>query len=1230
MRQKFYLLILHAFFLLTGGIAFSQKPVAKKYPSLFWEITGNGLKKPSYLFGTMHVSSKMVFHLSDSFYYAMKNVDAVALELNPDLWQGQMVRLDRLKENYANFAQLPGGDFLNKNSFQITGYDKELKLALSTEPTAVNSLLYRTYKAREDFEEDTFLDLYIFQTGKKLGKRSAGVEDYNETEKVVLEAYADMAREKKKRNIDTDGESVRDIGQKIQDAYRSGDLDLMDSLDMLTERSNAFREKFLYKRNEIQASSIDTILKRASLFVGVGAAHLPGPRGVIELLRKMGYALRPIKITGRDAVKKEETDQLKVPVTFSIVVADDEAYTVSMPGPLFKMKDEYLGLDRRQYADMSNGSFYLVTRVKTFATFLGQSQAVVLKKVDSLLYENIPGKILKKTRLDKNGCPGFDIINKTRRGDLQRYNIFVTPYEILIFKMSGKENYIEGKEAAQFFSSIRLSSGKPSVNIFTPSEGGFSVKLPQVPSQNLDAGNSDGMQRWEYQAGDTVTGDAYLILKKTVYNFKFLEEDTFDLKLIEESFRSPEYFDKQISRTLTNWLGYPCLEVKEQMKNGDMVTARLVIQGPHYYCIAARSKNNQKDFGDYFNSFRFTPYRYPNKNEYVDTFLHFAVTTPVAPDLDEAYRAKLEKVTADVAGSNTTAGYHNYWPKSRNALFTSDSTGESVGVSIQQYPQYYSVKDSLSFWKNQIGDYYDTDDLLLTEKKPVTLKNGATGYRFSLRDTGSSRTIDRMILLKENYLYSLVTIGDTIHQPGSFIDSFFYSFTPEDLHTGKNIFASNLDTFFTDLLSNDSATSLKARQKISNIYFGENGAPKIIAAMKVLKQDKYYTDSKAKLIAELGYINDTSTNVVVGMLKKIYIQTADSSIFQNEVMKALARHKTNAAIKLFKELVLQDPPLFENDYDYTTLFNNLAGSLPLAATLYPELLQLAAVEDYKKPVTKLLVTLVDSGYIKNKQLTSYFTKIYFDSKIALKKQMGKDEKKTAEDKSNNNDYESNTDFNSVGNNDELTNYAILLMPFFNSNATVPKFFKKLLQSKDEELRLNTAMLLLKNKKAVADSIINWFAAKDKWRGDLYTRLEEINQLNKFPAIYKTQTDMARSYLVADKAYNKVDSVIYVSHQPINFRSKKGFVYFFKYRVKKDDDWKIGISGIQPENLQEVSSNNSLCVMTDKKLKPDQPQDEQFQRQLKQLLFTLHKSGRNFFEGEANNYHFTKVGEHEEH
>src|SRR5215831_4039642 len=74
--MKKILLLLFTFCFIV--FSYSQtKNNSKKYPSLFWEITGNGLSRPSYLFGTMHVSSKMVFHLPDSFYLAIKSADVV-------------------------------------------------------------------------------------------------------------------------------------------------------------------------------------------------------------------------------------------------------------------------------------------------------------------------------------------------------------------------------------------------------------------------------------------------------------------------------------------------------------------------------------------------------------------------------------------------------------------------------------------------------------------------------------------------------------------------------------------------------------------------------------------------------------------------------------------------------------------------------------------------------------------------------------------------------------------------------------------------------------------------------------------------------------------------------------------------------------------------------------------------------------------------------------------------
>src|ERR1700752_1313108 len=91
MYRKCLLIFVFACLFLTTS---AQKIPSQKYPSLLWEITGNGLKKPSYLFGTMHVSSKMAFHLADSFYVGIRNADMVALETNPESWQEDMSKYE--------------------------------------------------------------------------------------------------------------------------------------------------------------------------------------------------------------------------------------------------------------------------------------------------------------------------------------------------------------------------------------------------------------------------------------------------------------------------------------------------------------------------------------------------------------------------------------------------------------------------------------------------------------------------------------------------------------------------------------------------------------------------------------------------------------------------------------------------------------------------------------------------------------------------------------------------------------------------------------------------------------------------------------------------------------------------------------------------------------------------------------------------------------------------------
>lgn len=1208
-------------FLLSSGVA-AQKSNHKKYPSLFWEITGNGLKKPSYLFGTMHVSSKMVFHLSDSFYHAIRSADAVALELNPETWQDQMFRLQNAQVNLSKFSLSKMDDLINEESFRLQSYDDNLKRALSEEPTVVNSLLYRSYQPQADFEENTYLDLYIYQTGRKMGKIAAGVENYRETEKLMMEAYQDMAKEKNKKQIDTDGESMFEIQKKMQEAYRKGDLDLMDSLDKITSVSVAFNEKFLYQRNVIQANSMDTILKKRSLFVGVGAAHLPGERGVIELLRRKGYKLRPIFMQDRDAVQKEQVDKLRVTAPFKTVTSDDGFIKVQIPGQFYK-RDEARRNESWQYADMNNGSYYMLTRVGNHAAMLGDTEKEVLRKVDSMLYENIPGKIVRKTLMNKNGYSGYDITNRTRRGDIQRYNILVTPFEVLVFKMSGNDDYVEGKEGDAFFSSIELKEQNNDGWVkYEPVQGGFSLNLPQAPHVSLNNRNRDRIERWEYEAIDKKTGDSYMIWKKSVHNTNFIEEDTFDLSLLEESFKKSDFIDKQLSRSFGVLNGINYLDMKFALKDGQYLNAKALIKGPHYFLLTARSKSKVADAKSFFNSFAFTPFKYNEPVSFTDTSLNFKVLTPVIPALDTALRSWLDKATSDEI-LNASQENFNYWPRTKSAIFKSDTTGEAILISVETFPKYYYSRDTAAFWKDKLDDVNISKDMVVAYKRFFKEADSTTGYNLTYVDTNSSRAIKTQFVLKNNRLFKFTAVTDTTSPESSFIKSFFTSFEPMQRHE-PSIFENKLDLFFADYNSKDSTIKKLANSSISNIYFGKKGIDRLLTSIKKLKyNDRNYFEIKSKLITELGYINDSCcTTKIVDALKDIYQQSADTSFFQNPVLIALAQLKTRESFAALKDMLVQDPPVFDNDYENEGVFDHLSDTLSLAKEMFPDLLQLASLEDYKDKVNALLRTLVDSGYLQSKDYESYFSKIYFDAKIQLKKQQNKDEqlleRETAhQEEDDYNDKKYNDDY---GQSSLLDDYTVLLIPFYDTNPTIPKFFAKLLASKDKEVQMHAAVLMIRNKKPVADSLFEALAAKDQYRSQLLARLEKIKRVDLFPAKYRNQVDIARSILMSEDNMEKFYAIELVNKKYVEVQGEKGYAYMFKYKIKKGDDWKMGISGLQPKSLKETSTRKLLVKLTDRKLRTDEPADEQFDKQLKRLVFSMRQSSREFFiDNEYGNY-----------
>jgi len=84
--------MLRLLLILIVSIIYISSPAQEKQENynLLWKIKGNNLTEPSFLFGTMHVSDKRAFNYSDSVMLAIEQVDAFALEIEPDAMVGAL------------------------------------------------------------------------------------------------------------------------------------------------------------------------------------------------------------------------------------------------------------------------------------------------------------------------------------------------------------------------------------------------------------------------------------------------------------------------------------------------------------------------------------------------------------------------------------------------------------------------------------------------------------------------------------------------------------------------------------------------------------------------------------------------------------------------------------------------------------------------------------------------------------------------------------------------------------------------------------------------------------------------------------------------------------------------------------------------------------------------------------------------------------------------------------
>jgi hypothetical protein len=957
-----------------------------------------------------------------------------------------------------------------------------------------------------------------------------------------------------------------------------------------------------------------------------------------------------VKIAERDSKHKDDLEKIRVPVSFSTQTSEDGFFSVAVPGKLYSFTPSYGLLNQQQYADMSNGSYYIVTRIFTNAAMWGQTEEDVFRKVDSVLYENIPGKILSKQTISRNGYKGFDITNRTRRGDYQHYNIFITPFEIILFKLSGNSDYVkDSKEGEQFFNSIQLKEYKTAWKKYSPSFGGFEVMMPHEPVIN----HADN---WQVIAYDDSSKTSFQIIRSDIHNTDFAEEDSFDLNLMEESFASSEFISKQVSRKQFNHRGYPALDVKYLYKDGSVAHARFLIQGPHYYTLLAISKKESSRSQQFLNSFSIGPFNYGENKPQTDTSYFFTVTSPVALQK----KKKLEMYPRDIFNYGLSDDEEESLDEKGTFLskiISCDSTGEEIYVSFHKPSKYFYDDDS----ESEVDTvYFKTPEMnwKYRMRKEWKLPDSTTILEYELGDNKSSRIVHGKSFWRDGIYHHMEFESDSIGKPSQFLAKFLETFKPIDTVTGIDPSKKKTELFFSNFFSADTSAHKKAIWNIDLVDFDSTDFPQLKRAIVSLNwKEKKYLDVKQKFIQKLS---DIPTRDAADFLKELYYNCSDTLDIQYTVLVTLLKMKNSVSYNVFKDIMVNEPPVldiesssstysysyrrggrsasgYEDDGDNTgsDFLGFLADSVQLTKTIFQDLLPLISIHDYEQPVTRLLTSMVDSNMVIAKDYEVYLQKFLIEARQLLKKQMITEKNKAIEkaqsaqegNKQNKN-YRSQEDRGSG--NYQLSAYAKLLMPFWENNPGVQQLIEQMLKSNDKRLKYNTMLLLLKNKKSLPDTLTKYFASMDEYRYELYADLRDEKQLKLFPSKYFNQMDLARSQVMNYRFYNAPDSFVFVDKIALKIKDRSGFVYFFKYKEKKDDqNWKLATVGLLPadpkkyefENKREPADEKQYYFtdVSDNKLNNDDPVRDQLNKALKKMVNSKRKSAKKFYSNEYNEY-----------
>ncbi|MDY2587628.1 TraB/GumN family protein [Winogradskyella aquimaris] len=260
--------------------------------STLWKIEGNGLEKPSYLFGTIHITCDAT--LEDDVKKALNETTQIVMELDMDdpNMQSKMMQGMYLKDGKTLKDFVTEEEYKSIDSLFINNMGMSVKLLENVKPFFLSSMFY---PKMIDCPMQSF-ELELTKIASEENEEILGLETIEEQinifDDIPLEdQYKDLVR-MAKGNLEKD----KAIFSKMLKIYKDEDINAL--IDIMNDDTYSTMSKhqdiLLEQRNKNWISKIDEYVKEQPTFFGVGAGHLPGENGVIQLLRNIGYTVTAV------------------------------------------------------------------------------------------------------------------------------------------------------------------------------------------------------------------------------------------------------------------------------------------------------------------------------------------------------------------------------------------------------------------------------------------------------------------------------------------------------------------------------------------------------------------------------------------------------------------------------------------------------------------------------------------------------------------------------------------------------------------------------------------------------------------------------------------------------------------------------------------------------------------------------------------------------------------------